>query len=114
MDPAGKPRRQRAGELSPLRLEPLGPARVVGDDRDAHGSHPVTMTAGRALDVGCGAGLSTAALAPLARQVIGLEPISAMLAHRQTVAPRAAFVIGQAERLPFPAGSFDLVAARAR
>lgn len=34
-----------------------------------------------------------------------------MLAHRRTVAPRAAFVIGQAERLPFPAGSFDLVAA---
>ena len=29
----------------------------------------------RALDVGCGAGLSTAALAPVARQVIGLEPI---------------------------------------
>ena len=31
--------------------------------------------ADRALDVGCGAGLSTAALAPLARQVTGLEPI---------------------------------------
>lgn len=71
----------------------------------------VERQASRALDVGCGAGLSTAALAPLARQVIGLEPISAMLAHRRTVAPRAAFVIGQAERLPFPAGSFDLVAA---
>jgi ubiquinone/menaquinone biosynthesis C-methylase UbiE len=67
--------------------------------------------ADRALDVGCGAGLSTAALAPLARQVVGLEPVSAMLAHRRTVAPRAAFAIGQAERLPFPAASFDLVAA---
>ena len=67
--------------------------------------------AGRALDVGCGAGLSTAALMPLARQVIGLEPVSAMLAHRQAVAPDARFVIGQAERLPFAAGSFDLVAA---
>ena len=67
--------------------------------------------AGRALDVGCGAGLSTAALAPLARQAIGLEPISTMLTHRRTVAPRAGFVIGQAERLPFAAGSFDLVAA---
>lgn len=67
--------------------------------------------ADRALDVGCGAGLSTAALAPLARQVIGLEPISAMLAHRRTVAPHASFVIGQAERLPFAAESFDLVTA---
>ncbi len=67
--------------------------------------------ADRALDVGCGAGLSTAALAPLARQVVGLEPVPAMLAHRRTVAPRARFVIGRAERLPFPAESFDLVAA---
>jgi SAM-dependent methyltransferase len=64
-----------------------------------------------ALDVGCGAGLSTAALAPLARQVIGLEPIPTMLVHRQTVAPHAEFVIGQAERLPFAARSFDLVTA---
>jgi protein-L-isoaspartate O-methyltransferase len=29
--------------------------------------------ADRALDMGCGAGLSTAALAPLARRVIGLD-----------------------------------------
>ena len=65
----------------------------------------------QALDVGCGAGLSTAALAPLARQVIGLEPIPTMLAHRRTIAPQARFVIGQAERLPFTAGSFDLVTA---
>ena len=67
--------------------------------------------ADRALDVGCGAGLSTAALAPLARQVIGLEPIATMLVHRRRVAPDAGFVIGQAERLPFAADSFDLVAA---
>ena len=64
-----------------------------------------------ALDVGCGAGVSTAALTPLARQVIGLEPVAAMLAHRRAVAPHARFVIGQAERLPFAARSFDLVTA---
>ncbi len=64
-----------------------------------------------ALDIGCGAGLSTAALAPLTRRAIGLEPISTMLKHRRTVAPHASFVIGQAERLPFAAGSFDLVSA---
>jgi SAM-dependent methyltransferase len=71
----------------------------------------LTRRADRALDVGCGAGLSTAALAPLARQVVGLEPVAAMLAHRRTVAPHASFVIGQAEQLPFAAGSFDLVTA---
>lgn len=64
-----------------------------------------------ALDVGCGAGLSTAALAPLAQRVIGLEPVPAMLAHRRIVAPDARFVIGTTERLPFAAGSFDLVTA---
>ena len=55
--------------------------------------------------------MSTAALTPLARQVIGLEPVAAMLAHRRAVAPHARFVIGQAERLPFAARSFDLVTA---
>src|SRR6202522_2061189 len=70
--------------------------------------------ADRALDVGCGAGLSTAALAPLARRVIGLEPIPAMLAYRRTVAPHAGFVIGRAERLPFAAGCFDLVRSEER
>jgi SAM-dependent methyltransferase len=67
--------------------------------------------ADRALDVGCGAGLSTAALTPLARRVVGLEPIPTMLTHRRTVAPDAGFVLGEAERLPFAAGSFDLVTA---
>ena len=45
---------------------------------------------------------------PLARQVVWLEPVSAMLTHRQNVAPQARFVIGQAERLPFAPRSFDL------
>jgi SAM-dependent methyltransferase len=71
----------------------------------------LTGPAARALDVGCGAGLSTAALTPLARQVIGVEPVRAMLTHRRTVAPTAGFVIGRAERLPFTNGSFDLVTA---
>ena len=64
-----------------------------------------------ALDVGCGAGVSTAALAPLTERVVGLEPIATMLAHRRKVAPEASFVTGSAEELPFAARSFDLVAA---
>jgi len=75
------------------------------------GSARLGRRADRALDVGCGAGLSTAALAPLAQRVIGLEAVPAMLAHCGTVAPQARFVVGVAERLPFGAGMFDLVTA---
>ena len=65
----------------------------------------------RALDIGCGAGLSTAALEPLARSVVGLEPARAMLTHCRAVAPLAAFVAARAERLPFTSGAFDIVTA---
>ena len=78
----------------------------------AVGAHlRLTAPVARALDIGCGAGLSTAALAPLAESVVGLEPVRAMLAHRQVVAPQARFLVGRAERLPFPAGTFDLMTA---
>jgi SAM-dependent methyltransferase len=65
----------------------------------------------RVLDVGCGAGLSTAALVPLAETVVGLEPVRAMLTHSRVVAPHALFLVGQAERLPLSAGVFDLITA---
>lgn len=90
--------RAYAFDRPPIHEQILRAARL---DREAY----------RALDVGCGAGLSAAALAPLARQVIGLEPIASMLAHRRSVAPHARFIIGAAERLPFGVKSFDLVAA---
>ncbi|MBP1635102.1 MAG: methyltransferase protein [Acidobacteria bacterium] len=67
--------------------------------------------AGRALDIGCGAGLSTAALVPLAARAVGLEPAREMLTHRAEVAPVAAFVVGRAEELPFRDGVFDLLTA---
>jgi SAM-dependent methyltransferase len=87
-----------AGDRPPVHQQILRSARLA-------------RQADQALDVGCGAGLSTAALVPLARRVTGLEPVSTMLAHRRAVAPQARFVIGQAERLPFAARSFDLVSA---
>lgn len=65
----------------------------------------------RALDIGCGAGLSTAALRPLAETLIGIEPVPAMLAFSHTVAPQAIFLVGQAERLPFSNCAFDLITA---
>ena len=67
--------------------------------------------AARALDVGCGAGLSTAALAPLAQDLFGLEPVATMLRHHREIAPRAHFVVGRAEQLPFGSGAFELLSA---
>ncbi len=79
-------------------------ARVRADLRiDAH--------LARALDIGCGAGRSTAAMQPLAHIVVGIDPWPAMLVHHREVAPGAAFVVGKAERLPFASASFDLITA---
>ena len=66
---------------------------------------------GWALDVGCGAGLSTAALAPFAARTVGIDPSPAMLAYGRTLAPQAAFLAAEAECLPFAAGAFHLITA---
>jgi SAM-dependent methyltransferase len=71
----------------------------------------IATPVGRALDIGCGAGLSTAALAPLARVTVGLDPAADMLTYRRQVAPHGRFVVARAEAPPFSAGSFDLVTA---
>lgn len=71
----------------------------------------ITSPLGCALDIGCGAGVSTAALAPLARVTVGLEPVADMLGYHRRVAPRSRFVLARAERLPFASGSVDLMTA---
>jgi SAM-dependent methyltransferase len=65
----------------------------------------------RALDIGCGSGLSTIALAPIASEVVGVEPVEAMLRYGNRVAPGAHFVAGAAEQMPFAPATFDLLAA---
>jgi ubiquinone/menaquinone biosynthesis C-methylase UbiE len=65
----------------------------------------------RALDVGCGSGLSTVVLESLAETLFGLEPVGIMLTHRHKVAPHALFLVGKAEMLPFSSGAFDLITA---
>lgn len=65
----------------------------------------------RALDVGCGAGLSTAPLARLAQQCLGVDPAEAMLASARSVAPGASFAVATAEHLPLRPDSVDLVTA---
>lgn len=65
----------------------------------------------RALDIGCGAGLSTQPLDRLAGQCFGIEPAESMLRRSSGVAPGAMFVAGVAEALPFRDGSIDLITA---
>lgn len=65
----------------------------------------------RALDLGCGAGLSTAPLLDMARHAVGLEPARGMLRYAQESLPGAAFVNGRVEELPFRPRTFQLVAA---
>src|SRR4051794_16003663 len=65
----------------------------------------------RALDIGCGAGVSTKALADLADSCIGVEPAYQMLQWKETVAPGAAFLAGSAEAIPLADGSVDLITA---
>ena len=64
-----------------------------------------------ALDIGCGAGLSTRALAGVAEICIGLEPASSMLRHAPAIAPFAQFFAGCAERIPLADGTVNLITA---
>jgi SAM-dependent methyltransferase len=64
----------------------------------------------RALDVGCGTGLSSVALLELASRVVGLDASGEMLRHA-TRADRLHYVAAPAEAMPFRSGSVDLVAA---
>jgi SAM-dependent methyltransferase len=64
----------------------------------------------RALDVGCGTGMSSVALRGLAAEVVGIDPSRDMLRRaRSAEAVRYAAALG--EGLPFRAGAFDLVVA---
>lgn len=63
----------------------------------------------RALDVGTGAGALAFALAPLVRDVVGLDPVPELLAlARERARPNTEFVEGDGTALPFPDGAFDL------
>jgi len=66
--------------------------------------------AGRALDVGCGTGLSSFALLDLAEHVVGIDAARDMLRHAIR-ADAVAYLCSGAESLPFLEASFDLVVA---
>jgi ubiquinone/menaquinone biosynthesis C-methylase UbiE len=71
----------------------------------------------KVLDVGCGAGHTTAALAPYAQQVVALDLSQAMLAQVNSLAAERGLINietrqGDAEHLPFDDSTFDLVVSR--
>jgi len=97
-------------------------AMAVGYAYDRPPVHPHLMTrlAGTdawggqvevAVDVGCGAGASTAALISLARRVTGLDPYVSMIRAARAAVRGATFVVAGAEALPCASGSVDLLAA---
>ena len=65
----------------------------------------------QALDVGCGAGLSTRALLSLARRCLGIDPSAAMVQCATALVPAAAFMVSSAEALPVPSHSMNLITA---
>lgn len=69
------------------------------------------VPARRALDLGCGSGVSTAALRGFATSTIGIEPEFSMLRWAGAVAPGAMFAAGSAERIPIAGSSIDLITA---
>jgi SAM-dependent methyltransferase len=65
----------------------------------------------RVLDVGTGAGALALALAPLVREVVGLDPVPELLElARARALPNSEFVEGDGTALPFRNGAFDLAA----
>jgi SAM-dependent methyltransferase len=62
----------------------------------------------RALDVGCGTGLSTRALIDIAGLVVGVDPSSEMLALAESMRG-IHFVAGAAEHIPVHDSSFDVL-----
>lgn len=68
----------------------------------------LTGLVGRALDVGCGTGLSALALKEIAAGIVGVDAAPQMLAQAQPDA-RIAYAVAVAERLPFAASEFDLI-----
>lgn len=61
------------------------------------------------LDVGTGSGLFAEQFAAQGVQVTGLDANPQMLPVAQQYVPSGIFRVGEAEELPFPDGSFDLV-----
>jgi ubiquinone/menaquinone biosynthesis C-methylase UbiE len=89
------------------RYAPLLSARIAGIDRQNKGR--------RLLEIGAAAGCLTMTLQDIGYQCVGIEPdVDALRMARvlaEDVGCACPVVEGCAERIPFPAGSFDIVVA---
>jgi SAM-dependent methyltransferase len=91
------------------RLAQMWPGWQPATERYASLARQLLRPGGRVLDLGCGRGGLLEHLGDLSLRPVGLDADFASLAeHRLADLPRAA---GLASALPFPAASFDLVAA---
>jgi len=63
----------------------------------------------RVLDVACGTGTSTAALAKRGAEVVGIDFSAGMIAEARRRHPALEFATGDAQALPFGDGGFDAV-----
>ncbi|HTI29249.1 MAG TPA: methyltransferase domain-containing protein [Methylomirabilota bacterium] len=63
----------------------------------------------RILDAGTGTGIGAAAALTAGREVVGVDAAAGMLAIARREVPGARFVEADYSKLPFPAGSFDVV-----
>src|SRR6059058_1990988 len=67
----------------------------------------------RAIDSGTGAGTLALALAPLVREVVGVDIVPELLERAREGAPdNVTFVEGDVTKLPFDSGTFDLSCSR--
>lgn len=66
---------------------------------------------GLAVDVGCGAGLSSRPLTSLASQVVGFDPAESMVRAARRTVPGVGFIAAAGEAMPFADASVDLLTA---
>ena len=81
---------------------PFHHPRSLARIRSLVGDAPV----GHAIDLACGTGMSTVALAGHADEVVGVD-VSAEMMRSARQAPDVHYMLGQAERMPFPTATFD-------
>lgn len=91
-----------ASALRPTAAEELG-----------HWGGPAIVRGKRVLDLGCGDGRLALGAAPLAMDVVGLDPDKALIESATQRARDAGlrntrFQVGAGQSLPFPDGSFDV------